>query len=319
MDVVKGIKRMVAGLRLVAQRRAINRGGSFNAEGFQKWRVGDATITKIVELEGEGFGEFLFPQATKSLIANEALPTSHIGRRGGLKLAVQSFVVETNGKRILVDTNVGNGKRRSVPIWNKLTTPWLDDLVNAGYPPNTIDLVICTHLHIDHVGWNTRYVDGTWVPTFPNATYMFARREYEYWMSRLDNPERAALFADSITPIANAGQMELVDTDAEIAPGVFLALTPGHTEHHASVLIQSGQAKAMITGDFIHHTIQFSHPEWASSFDTSPETSVKTRHEWFERMADENILVLGTAFPHPTAGYVKRKDGGYAFTPETHQ
>ena len=147
-------------VRLVLQRRAVN-GQSFNSNGFRSWQVGDARVTKVIEMEGEGFGEFLIPDAGKgALAAIDWLHPNHLGARGGLKLSVHSFVIDLDGKRILIDTNVGNGKKRKVPIWNNMAMPWLSDLARAGFLPESIDLVVCTHLHIDHVGWNTRFVDG---------------------------------------------------------------------------------------------------------------------------------------------------------------
>ena len=287
-----------------------------NTQGFRRWRLGDATVTKVVELESDEFGEFVLPDAKARPLGEIGwLDPGHVGSRGGLKLSVHSFVVEIPGRRILVDTNVGNGKRRKVPIWNDLATPWLEDLARAGFPPETIDTVVCTHLHIDHVGWNTRREGDRWVPTFPNASYLFVREEYEFWRARLDDPARAELFADSIEPVVAAGLAELVNADAEIAPGMRLTPTPGHTEHHAAVLIESAGEKAMITGDFLHHPAQLANPAWSSSFDTSPARSVQTRRAWFQRLADENILVLGTAFPDPSAGFVRRADGGFIFEP----
>lgn len=315
MSMARAFGRLIAGVRLVAQRRALN-GRSFNAAGFQRWQVGEACITKVVELEGEGFGEFLLPEAkATALAAIDWLDRGHVGPRGGLKLSVHSFVVEIGGRRILVDTNVGNDKSRKVPIWNRLSMPWLQDLARAGFPPESIDTVVCTHLHIDHVGWNTRRENGCWVPTFPNARYLFVREEYEFWRARLDDPARAALFADSIEPVRQAGLVDLVANTAQIAPGVCLVPTPGHTEHHAAILIDSGGEKALITGDFLHHAAQLAYPQWSSSFDTSPDRSIATRLSWFERLADERILLLGTAFCDPTAGYVRRAGPAFRFEP----
>jgi glyoxylase-like metal-dependent hydrolase (beta-lactamase superfamily II) len=309
------IKKLAGLIRLVLQRRAVN-GKSFNEGEFKRWQIGDFRITKVVEMEGEGFGEFLIPDAQKKALA--AIPwmhPSHLGINGGLKLSVHSFVIEAHGKRILIDTNVGNGKKRKVPIWNRMSMPWLDDLVRAGFPPESIDLVVCTHLHIDHVGWNTIKRGGHWAPTFPNARYVFVREEFEYWKDRLDDPARAELFADSITPIVAAGLADLVETDAQIVPGVRLILTPGHTEDHCSVAIESEGEKALITGDFIHHPAQFAHPEWSSGFDTSPDRSVATRLAMFEDLAANEVLLLGTAFPDPSSGYVRSTGTGFRFEP----
>ena len=305
--------KIIAIVRLFVQRRRIN-GRSFNTDGFRSWTIGDVRITKIVEMVGEGFGEFLIPDAQKQKLATiHWLHPDHLGLRGGLKLSVHSFVIEADGKRILVDTNVGNGKKRKVPIWNRLSMPWLDDLRRAGFAPDTIDIVLCTHLHIDHVGWNTMFENGAWRPTFPNARYIFVKDEYDYWKGRLDDPARAELFADSIVPVVEAGLVDLVSRDAEIAPGLRLVPTPGHTEDHVALRVESNGHHALITGDFVHHPAQFAHPEWSSSFDTSPARSVATRHAMFAELAKDKTLVLGTAFPDPSAGHVVRDGLHYRF------
>lgn len=315
MAPISGFGRLAAGLRLVAQRRAL-KGRSFNINGFRRWQVGDARITKVVELEGEGFGPFLLPDATDAVLAGiDWLPPGHRGPRGGLKLSVHSFVIEMDGRRILIDTNVGNGKRRKVPIWNGLSLPWLEDLGRAGFPPESIDTVVCTHLHIDHVGWNTRRAGARWEPTFPNARYVFVDEEYAYWRARLDDRARAELFADSIQPVVAAGLVDLVANDAAIAPGLRFVPTPGHTEFHAAVRLERAGQVALITGDAFHHPVQIAHPEWSSTFDTSPARSVETRKRLLAELAAENALILGTAFPDPSAGYVRRAGGGFRFEP----
>lgn len=314
------LQRVFGGIRLMLQRRQINDGRSFNADGFARWHVGDAVITRIVELEGYGFGEFLLPDAKRSnVLGVDWMSPTHITSKGELRLSVHSFMVEVDGLRVLVDANVGNGKRRKVPIWNKLNTPWLKDLERAGFAANTVDIVIATHLHIDHVGWNTLRKDGKWVPTFPRARYKFVDNEYRYWKSSLNDPARAELFEDSIEPVVTAGKVDFVSETAAITPSIRLVHTPGHTEHHVSVLIESRGQRAIITGDFVHHPIQFARPDISSAFDTSPETAAETRTEWFGRIADDRILVLGTAFPTPTAGRIERWQGAYRFLPVDHQ
>ncbi|GAB5482608.1 MAG: MBL fold metallo-hydrolase [Parasphingorhabdus sp.] len=300
-------------VRLLLQRRAVN-GKSFNTDGFHSWSIGEIRATKVVEMEGEGFGEFLIPDAAKNALASVPwLHPDHVGERGGLRLSVHSFVVEIGGRTILVDTNVGNDKKRKVPIWNKMSMPWLEDLALAGFPQSKIDMVICTHLHIDHVGWNTRLVDGQWVPTFPNARYVFVKEEYDSWRGQCDDPARAELFADSITPIVEAGLVDWVTSDAEIVPGMTFVPTPGHTDHHVAIMLESNGEKALITGDFLHHPAQIAYPEWSSSFDTQPEQSVSTRLAMFEQLADDQTLILGTAFPDPSGGYIQRDGAEYRF------
>src|SRR6478735_3481486 len=168
-----------------------------------KWRIGDVTIHKIVELEVTGGSRFILPQATYEEILPIAWLQPHFAdERGRLKMSIHTLVVETPARRIVVDTCLGNDKQgRRIPTWNNLQGPFLADLAAAGYPRESIDTVLCTHLHVDHVGWNTMLVDGAWVPTFPRARYLMGRTEYDYWRSVQDRPDMEAVFADSVAPI----------------------------------------------------------------------------------------------------------------------
>jgi glyoxylase-like metal-dependent hydrolase (beta-lactamase superfamily II) len=197
-----------------------------------------------------------------------------------------------------------------VPPWNGLDLPFLADLAAAGYPPESIDAVVCTHLHVDHVGWNTRLDDGGhWVPTFPNARYLFVRKEFAHWRSVAaaePDGERAAVFADSVRPVDDAGLVDLVGDDHRVCDEVRLVPTTGHTPGHASVLIASGGEEALITGDFLHHPCQLARPDWAATPDWDKEMSTRTRHEAFARLADRGTLVIGTHFADPSSGHVVR-------------
>jgi glyoxylase-like metal-dependent hydrolase (beta-lactamase superfamily II) len=277
---------------------------------MQSWRIGDVTVTKIVELEAVGGSKFLLPQATKEVCQGFRWMFPHfMDEEGRLKMSVHALVVQTPTKRIIVDTCLGNDKQgRGVPGWNNLQGPFLRDLAAAGFPRESIDIVMCTHLHVDHVGWNTMLVDGKWVPTFPNARYLMARTEFEYWQSRREKPEEVAIFEDSVRPVFEAGLVDLVDTDHRICDEVKLVPTVGHTPGHCSVAITSGGRDALITGDFVHHPCQMAMPAWAATVDYDSEQSTRTRKEVFGRLADTSTLVIGTHFAGPTAGHLK-KDG----------
>jgi glyoxylase-like metal-dependent hydrolase (beta-lactamase superfamily II) len=194
-----------------------------------------------------------------------------------------------------------------------MQTDFLRDLREAGYPPETIDTVLCTHLHVDHVGWNTMLVDGQWVPTFPNARYLFAKTEWEHWDANEDESVYGPVLADSVRPVVEAGLVDLVDVAHRVCEQVCLEPTPGHTPGHVSVHIRSGGAEALITGDCIHHPVQMSRPDWCSSADVDQAQGQKTRESLLERYVDDDILIIGTHFATPTAGHVKRLDGGGYF------
>jgi glyoxylase-like metal-dependent hydrolase (beta-lactamase superfamily II) len=223
-------------------------------------------------------------------------------------MSVHALLVESEGRRILVDTCVGNDKERSIPGWDRRQGPFLDDLEEAGFAPDSIDTVLCTHLHIDHVGWNTRLEDGRWVPTFPRARYLFARDEYEWWVAN-DDEAYGPVIQDSVRPVFDAGLVDLVDPAHVVTEEVRLEPTPGHTPGHVSVHIASRGEEAVITGDLMHHPVQCAHPEWGSSADVDPEAALRTRRAFLERYADRPVLVVGTHFAAPTAGHLVR-DGG---------
>jgi glyoxylase-like metal-dependent hydrolase (beta-lactamase superfamily II) len=233
--------------------------------------------------------------------------------QGNLQMSVHALVVDTGDRRILVDTCIGNDKERHVPNWSHLQTHFLQDLSDAGYPPETIDTVLCTHLHVDHVGWNTMLVDGQWVPTFPNARYLFAKTEWEHWDANEDESVYGPVLADSVRPVVEAGLVDLVDVDHRVCAEVCLEPTPGHTPGHVSVHIRSGGAEALITGDCIHHPVQMSRPDWCSSADVDQAQGQQTRESLLERYVDDQILIIGTHFATPTAGHVKHLEGGGYF------
>ena len=270
-----------------------------------KWRIGDVTITKIVELEATGGSRFLLPMATAEAIADMPWLKPHFADENGrLKMSIHAFVVEAGERRIVVDTCIGNDKEnRRIPTWNHLQTRFLEDLAQAGFARETIDTVLCTHLHVDHVGWNTMRVDGKWVPTFPNARYLMGRIEYEHWMS-VDRPDMQVILDDSVRPVMEAGLVDLIETEHRICPEITLTPSFGHTPGHVSVKISSRGEEGLITGDFLHHPCQIGHPEWSSTADHDPDMAHATRLEMFGALAGKPTLVLGTHFATPTAGRI---------------
>ena len=278
-----------------------------------KWKIGKVTVTKVVELEMAGGTRFLLPQATREEIQPIPWLRPHFADEDGrLIMSIHSFIVETPGRRIIVDTCLGNDKQnRRIPHWNDRRGPFLADLEAAGFPPPSIDTVLCTHLHVDHVGWNTMLVDGKWVPTFPRARYLMGRTEYEHWSTNQSRPDMQLILEDSVTPILDAGLATLVETDHVLCDEVSLVPTIGHTPGHCSVRIVSGGEEALITGDFMHHPCQIAHPEWATLADSDPDQGIRTRLAMFEKLAGGPVLVIGTHFAGATAGRIVRDGDGY--------
>jgi len=226
-------------------------------------------------------------------------------------MSIHSLVVETPKHRIVVDTGLGNDKEgRSVPTWNKRNGPYLDIMTEAGFPPESIDVVLCTHLHVDHVGWNTRLVDNRWVPTFERARYLFGRTEYEHWRDHSDTPDKVAVFNDSVKPIVDAGKAELIAGDARLTDEITVIPTPGHSPGHMSILIESNGERALLTGDVAHHPCQMAHLDWSSTADSEPTRSAATRRQLFSRFADTPTLVIGGHF---NAGHIRRDGAAFKF------
>lgn len=280
---------------------------------MSQWKIGDVTITKVVELEATGGSRFLLPLATPEAILPLAWLRPHFADEAGrLRMSIHTFLIQTPTHRLIVDTCLGNDKEnRRIPHWNNMKTRFLDDIAAAGFPRESIDTVLCTHLHVDHIGWNTMKVGGEWVPAFPNAEYLFGRVEHKHWTNYPGPGEQPVYFGDSVTPIVEAGLAKLVEYDHKIGAEISLLPTPGHTPGHVSVMIESRGEKAMITGDFMHHPCQIAYPEWGTDADTDREQGIRTRRVMFEQLADTPVLVIGTHFAGATAGRIVRDGQTY--------
>jgi glyoxylase-like metal-dependent hydrolase (beta-lactamase superfamily II) len=226
-------------------------------------------------------------------------------------MSIHSLVVETPTRRIVVDTGLGNDKEgRTVPTWNNRKDPFLEKMTAAGFPPDSIDTVLCTHLHVDHVGWNTKLVSGQWVPTFSNARYVFGKTEYEYWRDYHDETDKVAVFNDSVKPIVDAGRADLIPSDHQLCDEITLIPTPGHSPGHMSLLITSDGETCLLTGDVAHHPCQMAHLDWSSTADSDSAQSAATRRELFSRFAGTPTLVIGGHF---RAGHIKRDGDVFKF------
>ncbi|WP_439372855.1 MBL fold metallo-hydrolase [Bradyrhizobium sp. DASA03120] len=276
------------------------------------WTVGKVKITKLAEMETVGSTRFILPAATHDEIQKLPWLIPHFAtEEGRLKMSIHSLVVETPTRRIVVDTGLGNDKQgRGVPVWNNRNTPFLETMIAAGFPPDGIDTVLCTHLHVDHVGWNTKLVDGRWVPTFPNARYLFGKTEYDYWRDYTAEADKVAVFNDSVKPVLDAGRVELIPSDHRICEEISVIPTPGHSPGHMSVLIESSGEQALLSGDVAHHPCQMARLDWCSVVDTDPAQSAATRQEVFSRFADTPTLVIGGHF---SAGHIKRDGDAFRF------
>jgi glyoxylase-like metal-dependent hydrolase (beta-lactamase superfamily II) len=285
-------------------------------EGRTKhWQIGKIGVTRIQELIDSYPPARMFIDDPTALIERNDWLKEFVSAEGNFSLSLHAFVIVSGNRRILVDSSVGNDKPREDPMLNNLRTPFLEELLAAGCPPETIDTVICTHLHVDHVGWNTRLSQGKWVPTFPNARYIFGRREWETCQQLLlDKDERFSYIVDSVQPIVDAGLADLVEADHRITDEVWLEPSPGHTPGHVCVHIASEGHHAVITGDVFHHPIQIADPDFGTKFCMDNATACQTRRAFLSRYENKQALILSSHFP-ATAGWILRDRGGWRFSP----
>ncbi|MEO6151877.1 MAG: MBL fold metallo-hydrolase [Croceibacterium sp.] len=235
-----------------------------------------------------------------------------------MTFSVHSWVIEVDGQTILVDTCCGNHKERLLPEVSQLDTDYLGNLRRAGFAPEDIDLVMCTHLHFDHVGWNTRLDNGKWVPTFANAKYLFGRRDYDYFRTDPGGEElHCQAFLDSIVPVMEAGQGVLVDEDSvahrEIGDGVWLEPAFGHSPGCFTVTAQADGPPALFWGDVIHHPVQLIRHDLKFAFDADGAAASKTRKATMERVADTETLCFPAHFRRTSAGHVKRDGDAFRY------
>jgi glyoxylase-like metal-dependent hydrolase (beta-lactamase superfamily II) len=281
-----------------------------------QYGVEDMTIYRIVEQE-YGFTpirEFL-PSLTAALLdENRAWlePAGLDPSTNHVVLCFQSYVVKTPHHTVLVDACIGNDKNHAHrPAWHRKNDPnWMTALRAAGVGVGDIDVVMCTHLHGDHVGWNTRLDNGRWVPTFPNARYLFSKKEYEYWDS-VHRKTPLSVMEDSVLPIIEAERAELITSEYALDDHVRLFPTPGHTPDHFAVAIGRKKDAAVFTGDLIHSPLQARYPELIMRSDTDAPQAVKTRRRFLERYCDTDTLCCTMHFPSPSVGHIKRWGEGF--------
>jgi glyoxylase-like metal-dependent hydrolase (beta-lactamase superfamily II) len=282
---------------------------------MDSWQIGDVRVTRLQEQEPVWNGTMVLGDATPENVMREGeWLKPFTDQSGRFRLSIHALLVESEGHRILVDTCVGNDKPRpGFKDWNELHLPFLADIEKLGVSRDSIDTVVCTHLHLDHVGWNTMLEKGSWVPTFPKARYLMGQREWDHWSKYEGSADFRNPIEDSVRPVIAAKLAELVEPDRKLTGEVWLESTPGHTPGHISVRISSRGENAVITGDLMHHPIQIAHPDWVCEFDTDPPLAVDTRRKFVERYCDQPVRVFGTHFAGPTAGHIVRRSGAFRF------
>ena len=283
-------------------------------------QVGDIVINRILESERPDFDATqFFPKIAadqwapyRQRLAGWAMETAS----NALIFPMQSFLLRTRHHTIVVDTCVGDHKQRARPTWNMTSSgTYLKRLADTGVRPEDVDYVMCTHMHPDHVGWNTRLENGRWVPTFPKARYVMSEKEWTYWSAfHKGTPQNQ--IADSVIPIVESGHAQMVKNDFAIDEDVWFESTPGHTPDHVSVRIASRGAQAVITGDLIHSPVQCLETEWVPRPDFDPPQAAATRRAFLERYCERDVLVCASHFPSPSFGHVIREGNGFWFTYE---
>ncbi|MCC6887329.1 MAG: MBL fold metallo-hydrolase [Hyphomicrobiales bacterium] len=289
-------------------------------------KIGRIQIDRVADLENVRVPTSRgFPHLTREMLQRYAAEfgPEHIDPVSlDLIMSFHTLVLRVDGKIILIDTCIGNDKNRpnhTVLGWSHRRGDFLRKLAATGVAPEKVDVVMCTHLHADHVGWNTKLVNGRWVPTFPNARYIMAEAEYRHWLDQhrlgaglsLKNVTAGSAvvhgaFADSVLPVAESGQAELVSSTFELQTGIYMEPAPGHTLGHVMIHIEDGTDRGVCTGDLIHHPFQFSCPDAATAYCELPELACQTRVAFCARFADTNTLIMPAHFSAPSAGRIKR-------------
>jgi glyoxylase-like metal-dependent hydrolase (beta-lactamase superfamily II) len=284
------------------------------AHTIRTWQIGDVEISRIVEVDAwEDDITMLLPNATPATVLAYPWLQPHFATpEGKMIISFQCFVMRTPTRQIMLDTCIGADRQREFDIFTNMQTDFLDDLAHIGFDPAEIDTVLCTHLHFDHVGWNTRLVDGEWVPTFPNARYLFGRTEYEHWVHLQETNGYHDLnhMYDAVQPVVDAGLVDLIEPDHDICTELRLRPTPGHTPGHVSIGIESKGKRAIVTGDMMHNPIQLELPEDTGRFDMDQAQAARTRVQFIDDMANSDVFVIGSHFSDPTGGWIVRDDDG---------
>jgi len=289
---------------------------------MKQWRLGDCLITRIEEMYLYLDPANVYPEFDPMRLEQHRdwLDPRLMIEGDKVVISIHSWLIQTPTHNVLVDSCTGNDKERgSFSDWHRLSTPYMDHFEATGLTPEDIDYVLCTHLHVDHVGWNTRLTNGQWVPTFPNAKYLFSDIEYQHWDAKRKAPAEQPIdtlmqstFDDSIMPILHLA--ELIHGEHELlADCLVLQPTPGHTPGSICVSLRSGGEEALFTGDITNHPLQVYEPDWNSFACELPDQAIATRYAVLNHCLDHGSLMLPAHFSADHAGFVRASDRNFEF------
>jgi glyoxylase-like metal-dependent hydrolase (beta-lactamase superfamily II) len=286
-----------------------------------RFAVGAAIVDVIVDIDDFPLplADFLPGIDVDRLLAHrDSLEPDFLDLAGNaLRFAIQSFVIRLNGRTILIDACVGEAKQRPelAAFHQRQASGFLQRLANVGVRAEDIDTVFCTHLHVDHVGWNTQRADGRWVPTFPRARHLFGRLELADWMTRRAAgtvpPLHLASLEDSVIPVVEAKLVDLVDDGFELAPGLTLTQLPGHTDGQMGLQIDLDEGRAIFCGDAIHSPVQLLQPDVSTATCANPQTAAATRRAVLDEANDSGRLVVPAHFRGRRCCRVRRQGTGF--------
>ena len=279
--------------------------------------IGDIRVRAVVDYDPYEMDlTFIFPDVAMEDVEKHRswLEPIYLAPGNKIRLVVRTMVMEVDGRNILVDACIGEHKTRPTrPFMNqRKDTDFIAQLAKLGLSPEDIDVVFCTHLHVDHVGWNTKLDNGRWVPTFPKARYLFGRKELDFWMGQ---PNRAEVgggsFVDSVIPIVEAKACDLVDDGHDLGKGLVLTALPGHTPGQLGLDVMRGKDRAYFVGDAIHSPLQVALPHLSTGFDTDKIQAAATRRTFLNACADDGRWLVPCHFRGPVAHKIHR--AGSAF------
>jgi glyoxylase-like metal-dependent hydrolase (beta-lactamase superfamily II) len=283
-------------------------------------RVGEVEVWQVPEIVLPTSVRWLLPDATREAVETEKswLQPGFMDENGYLLQSIHTYLLKTPAQAVLIDPGVGNHKRRGggIPAFNMLDTPFLQRLEAAGVSADEVDIVLCTHMHTDHVGWDAMLEGETWRPTFRRARHLFARPEYDHFAATSQTAATTLqLWQDSVEPVAKAGLVDVVETDHQVTSEVRLEASFGHTPGHVSVKVESAGATAVFIGDVMHSPVQAAFPELRCALGGPEEAARRARLEVLERYAGTETIVFGAHFAFPCGGYVRREGRAFRFEP----
>tara|TARA_Y100000590_G_scaffold356373_1_gene410587 strand:- start:1646 stop:2509 length:864 start_codon:yes stop_codon:yes gene_type:complete len=280
--------------------------------------LGNIKISKVLEYVEQQTPEFVLRNFEKKVIEENSdwlFPNFMDKNTNNFIFSFHSYLLRTGKTNILIDTCVGNDKPRPLENWNMRKGNYIKNLNAQNIHPSEIDYVMCTHLHADHVGWNTKLNNGKWVPTFPNAKYIFSKIDYEFFNNVKENQPGYQSMKDSVSPIVDAGQASLVSNDIDFTNEISLIPSPGHTPGHYCINIKSENKHAILSGDLIHHPVQIARPDWKTNFCNDPEHAAQTRIEFVNKYTNTGTMILAAHFAEPTAGTIVNNKNTNKFCP----